>query len=254
MKIAGWAFIVALVAWSALISSCATSGSTTGDAWPRLTDGVYTLSLEYRRVESEAGGVATRGGTAHRREFEVEVEFERDGQVFVRDRETRRLNFVGRLEGVSFRAEQQATGQRLLFKGTRVESGRIVGSVGATQGARALVGEFELSRGARRSRRGPVTLLQLFSLTPSEAEAFADQWREMRGYLSEQPGFVDMELLKNVSSSGSYSRVGRITWSSAGSLESTLGTPEFRALSERLELRMEASLYEVVDPSTAETP
>jgi heme-degrading monooxygenase HmoA len=78
---------------------------------------------------------------------------------------------------------------------------------------------------------GPVVLVNLFSIDPSEEEAFLAAWRESAAFMKRQAGFIATQMHRGIGGSGAYLNVA--IWESAAALAAATSSPEFRALSGR---------------------
>lgn len=225
--------------WFGVLVLLALGVSCANPATPSpLREGQHTLVLELRQEGHPEG---------RRRELEVTLERRLD-RIVVRDAHSGEPHFTARLEGTSFTAVNDLPeGEDLVLEGTLADSGIVAGTLRASHGTSRVAGDFVLTPGRPRRSTGPVTLLPMFSTPLAERPEFEARWRAMRDHLAQQPGFIDMELLGNVSSVGPYTQVGRIVWATEVSLRSALESPEFRRLAEDLEGRMTAALFERVE-------
>lgn len=222
-----------------LLALLVLGGSCASPAKPSpLREGQHTLVLELRQEGHPEG---------RRRELEVTIERRLD-RIVVRDARSGDAHFTARLEGTSFTAVNDLPdGEGLVLEGTLSDSGIVAGTLRASHGTSRIAGDFVLTPGRPRHSPGPVTLLPMFSLPIAERAEFEARWRAMRDHLAQQSGFIEMELLRNVSSVGPYTQVGRIVWVSEASLRTALESPEFRRIAEDLEGRMSAALFEPVE-------
>jgi heme-degrading monooxygenase HmoA len=75
---------------------------------------------------------------------------------------------------------------------------------------------------------GPVTLMNSFTVSPDQDEAFLAQWTQTSKYFIAQPGFISLKLHRAVSGDARYRWVNVANWESEADFRAAHNTDEFR--------------------------
>lgn len=72
---------------------------------------------------------------------------------------------------------------------------------------------------------GPVVLINLFTVDPSEQEALIEAWRNDALWMKKQPGYISTQLHKSVGESSMY--LNYAIWDSITDFRTAFTNPEF---------------------------
>src|SRR5262249_50751216 len=75
--------------------------------------------------------------------------------------------------------------------------------------------------------RGPVVLVNQFTIEPDEADKFLKLWAEDAAIMKRQPGFIFTQMHKGIGSSRVFLNVA--IWESIGAFKRAFSNPEFQA-------------------------
>lgn len=78
--------------------------------------------------------------------------------------------------------------------------------------------------------RGPVTLMNSFTVPVGRDEAFKAMWDNTSTYFIAQPGFVSLRLHRALSTAAPHRWVNVATWESEADYRAAHSTPEFRRI------------------------
>lgn len=73
---------------------------------------------------------------------------------------------------------------------------------------------------------GPVVLVNLFSVDPSDQEAMVEAWRNDALWMKKQPGYISTQLHKAVGESSMY--LNYAVWDSVADFRAASSNPEFQ--------------------------
>ena len=73
---------------------------------------------------------------------------------------------------------------------------------------------------------GPVILINKFSVSPEEVEAFLRAWAEDAAFFKRQPGFISTQLHRGIG--GSCTFLNYAVWESVALFREALSRPEFQ--------------------------
>ena len=73
---------------------------------------------------------------------------------------------------------------------------------------------------------GPVMLINKFSVSPEEVEAFLRAWAEDAAFFKRQPGFISTQLHRGIG--GSCTFLNYAVWESVALFREALSRPEFQ--------------------------
>ncbi|MEM7749894.1 MAG: antibiotic biosynthesis monooxygenase family protein [Pseudomonadota bacterium] len=74
---------------------------------------------------------------------------------------------------------------------------------------------------------GPVVLVNVFTVDPSEQDALVDAWRNDALWMKKQPGYISTQLHKAIGGSSMY--LNYAVWESVGDFRSAFSNPEFQS-------------------------
>lgn len=73
---------------------------------------------------------------------------------------------------------------------------------------------------------GPVVLVNVFTVDPSEQDALVDAWRNDALWLKKQPGYISTQLHKAVGESSMY--LNYAVWDCVSDFKAAFSNPEFQ--------------------------
>jgi len=73
---------------------------------------------------------------------------------------------------------------------------------------------------------GPVVLINVFTVDPSDQDALIEAWRTDALYMKKQPGYISTQLHKAVGESSMY--LNYAIWDSVSDFRSAFSNPEFQ--------------------------
>ena len=74
---------------------------------------------------------------------------------------------------------------------------------------------------------GPVVLVNVFTVDPSDQEAMVEAWRKDALWMKKQPGYISTQLHKAVGESSMYSNYA--IWDSVADFRAAFSDPEFQS-------------------------
>jgi heme-degrading monooxygenase HmoA len=78
----------------------------------------------------------------------------------------------------------------------------------------------------QEDRGGPVVLINVFNVTPEDAERLLEAWADDAAFMKEQAGFISAQLHRGTAGSSTFVNVAE--WESARALGKAFGSPEFQ--------------------------
>jgi heme-degrading monooxygenase HmoA len=103
---------------------------------------------------------------------------------------------------------------------------------------------------------GPITLINVFEISPDDVEHFLLQWRERAQFLGSQPGFRSLRLHRALSPDSRFQLVNVAEWDSAQALDAATAHDDFKQSAQRsmhdFAVAANPALYGVVIEATAE--
>lgn len=73
---------------------------------------------------------------------------------------------------------------------------------------------------------GPIVLINVFSVSPEDAERLLQVWAEDAAFMKQQPGFVSTQMHRGTAGSSTFVNVAE--WESAAALGRAFASPEFQ--------------------------
>jgi quinol monooxygenase YgiN len=73
---------------------------------------------------------------------------------------------------------------------------------------------------------GPIVLINVFSVSPEDAERLLLVWAEDAAFMKKQPGFVSTQMHRGTAASSTFVNVAE--WESAAALGRAFASPEFQ--------------------------
>ena len=73
---------------------------------------------------------------------------------------------------------------------------------------------------------GPVVLVNVFTVDPSDQEAMVEAWRDDALWMKKQPGYISTQLHKAVGGSSMY--LNYAVWDSVADFRAAFSNPEFQ--------------------------
>jgi heme-degrading monooxygenase HmoA len=74
---------------------------------------------------------------------------------------------------------------------------------------------------------GPIVLINLFNVTPEDAQPLLDAWADDAAFMKEQPGFISAQMHRGTAGSNTFVNVAE--WESAGALGRAFRSSDFQA-------------------------
>lgn len=76
------------------------------------------------------------------------------------------------------------------------------------------------------TKEGPIVLINVFTIDPSEETALLSAWSHDADFMKAQPGYISTQLHKGIAGSGTY--VNYAIWESVESFRAAFSNPEFQ--------------------------
>ena len=103
---------------------------------------------------------------------------------------------------------------------------------------------------------GPITLINVFEISPDDVEYFLPQWRERAQFLGRQPGFRSLRLHRALNPDSRFQLVNVAEWDSAQALDAATAHDYFKQSTRRsthdFAVAAHPALYRVVIEAAAE--
>jgi heme-degrading monooxygenase HmoA len=103
---------------------------------------------------------------------------------------------------------------------------------------------------------GPITLINVFEISPDDVEHFLQEWRERAQFLGRQPGFRSLRLHRALNPDSRFQLVNVAEWDSAEALRAATAHDYFQQSAQRsmhdFAVAAHPALYRVVIEATAE--
>lgn len=74
---------------------------------------------------------------------------------------------------------------------------------------------------------GPVVLINLFTVAPSDANALVAAWQHDAEFMKAQPGYISTQLHKGIAGSSTF--INYAIWESVASFRAAFSNPEFQS-------------------------
>jgi heme-degrading monooxygenase HmoA len=102
----------------------------------------------------------------------------------------------------------------------------------------------------------PITLINVFEISPDDVEYFLPQWRERAQFLGRQPGFRSLRLHRALNPDSRFQLVNVAEWDSAQALRAATAHDYFQQSTQRsmhdFAVAANPALYRVVLEAAAE--
>ena len=85
----------------------------------------------------------------------------------------------------------------------------------------------------------PITLINVFTMSSDDVDAFMRAWTDDAAFMKRQPGFIRTQLHRGTQGSASFVNIA--IWESAATLRAAFTAPEFRRTMARYPESVEAS-------------
>jgi heme-degrading monooxygenase HmoA len=103
---------------------------------------------------------------------------------------------------------------------------------------------------------GPITLINVFEISPDDVEHFLQEWRERAQFLGRQPGFRSLRLHRALNPDSRFQLVNVAEWDSAQALDTATAHDYFKQSAQRsiheFAVAANPARYRVVIEATAE--
>ena len=78
-----------------------------------------------------------------------------------------------------------------------------------------------------QQERGPVVVINTFTVAPEDAERLLAAWADDAAFMKQQPGFISTQMYRGIAGSAVFVNVA--VWESARELSEAFSSPEFQA-------------------------
>ena len=85
----------------------------------------------------------------------------------------------------------------------------------------------------------PITLINVFTMSADDVDAFLRAWTDDAAFMTRQPGFIRTQLHRGTHGSATFVNIA--TWESAAALRAAFSAPEFRQTMARYPDSVEAA-------------
>lgn len=92
---------------------------------------------------------------------------------------------------------------------------------------RELNENVSLAQQMESNDEGPIVLINVFTIDPSEEEALIAAWKHDADFMKQQPGYVSTQMHKAIGGSPTF--INYAVWESVESFRAAFMTPEFQS-------------------------
>ena len=94
-------------------------------------------------------------------------------------------------------------------------------------GLKELNDSVSLAQQMESSEEGPIVLINVFTIEPSDEEALVAAWKHDADFMKQQPGYVSTQMHKAIGGSPTF--INYAIWESVESFRAAFMNPEFQS-------------------------